>query len=497
MKKQFMAVLAVMGLWAGVANATHDTKELLIKFADVAAVNNFALMAQTGGAKIESLGAGNWVRVQLTNKQLQHLSVDEIRANPNVLAVQPNYKIKLLTDYRVQDPKSRQQLLERLESGEGDDIPPSDASAAPDNPAIPNGGSGGTGADPQVSKQWGMIDIGARESWGSTRGENMVVAVIDTGVDYTHEDLVDNLWRNPGEMGTDDQGRDKSSNGIDDDGNGYVDDVIGWDFVSDDNKPYDLAVDPIQLILNGGNPGHGTHCAGNVAAKANNGKGIVGVAPEARIMTLRFLSEKGEGDTVGAIRSIQYAVRMGAKVLSNSWGSEGEDPDDPQGNQALKDAIAEAQEAGVLFIAAAGNGHQGVGYDNDRDPRPAYPASYQHENIISVAAIDENDKLGSFSNWGATSVDIGAPGVKVFSTTVTGKYSDTVIDLFGITAYWDGTSMATPHVAGAAALYWAKNPTATWREVKDAVLGSAKPISSLRGKSVTGGKLDVQGLMSR
>lgn len=481
-----------ISLWAGVANATSDAKDLLIKFTDAASISHFALMAQTGGAKIESLGAGNWIRVQLTDKQLQHVSLEEIRANPNVLAVQPNYKIHLLENYQATDltVRARAEKALRLRS-----VTPS--FAPPDNPPFPSSGSGGSGDDPLFNKQWGMNDIGVKSGWKFAKGQPVVVAVIDTGVDYTHEDLIDNLWRNLGEMGKDAQGRNKATNGIDDDGNGFIDDVAGWDFVSNDNKPYDLSMDPLQVILQGGNPGHGTHCAGNVAARANNGKGIAGVAPEAKIMAIRFLSEKGQGDTASAVKAIQYAVKNGAKVLSNSWGSEGDDPAEPDANKALRDAISEAEAAGVLFIAAAGNGHNGVGYDNDTDPKPGVPASYGNENIISVAAVDSKDALGSFSNWGARSVDLGAPGVAVFSTMVGQNYSDVVVDTFGIRATWDGTSMATPHVAGAAALYWSKHPNATWRDVKNAILISAKPIASLRGKTVSGGKLNVEALMAR
>jgi subtilisin family serine protease len=328
-----------------------------------------------------------------------------------------------------------------------------------------------------------MKDIGVKKAWRAGKGDpEMVVAVIDTGVDYTHEDLVDNLWRNPGEI---------PNNNIDDDNNGFVDDVIGWDFVSNDNKPYDLK----GQIFNGGNPGHGTHCAGNVAARGDNGKGIAGVAPNVKIMVLRFISDKGQGTTADAIASIRYAVDNGAMITSNSWGSEDEDPNDSEGNQALRDAIQYAQDQGTLFVAAAGNGHQGQGYDNDSDSRPAYPASYPHESIISVAALDVNDNLGSFSNWGRNTVDLGAPGVKVYSTVVGNGYTDMVLPIMEIS--WDGTSMATPHVAGAAALYWSANPNATWRDVKDALISSAKPINALRGKAVSNGKLDVEALMKR
>lgn len=492
MKRSMLAAFAAMTLWAGVANATPDTKDLLVKFTDSNAANRYARTARTEGAKIESLGDGNWVRVQYTNQQVRNLSLRDLRANPNVVAVQPNYKLRLLENYKVNDPAIRARisaLAARNVEHSSLGVPKQD------NPAIPSHGATSNGVDPLFNKQWGMVDIGTQIGWKSAQGQGMVVAVIDTGVDYQHEDLIDNLWRNPGEAGTDDKGHDKSSNQVDDDANGYVDDVIGWDFAQNDNKPYDLAVDPIQLLMGGGNPGHGTHCMGNVAAVGNNGVGVAGVAPQAKVMALRFLTEKGEGTTADAIKAINYAVKMGAKVLSNSWGSEGEDPNEASANQALRDAITNSMNHGALFIAAAGNGHQGVGYDNDSDPKPGFPASYSIENIVSVAAIDQNNALGAFSNWGHKTVHIGAPGVAVFSTTVGGNYSDTVIDMYGIKATWDGTSMATPHVAGAAALYWSAHPTATWRDVKNALLNSAKPISSLNGKSVSGGKLNVESLM--
>jgi thermitase len=486
-----LIIAGAMVLWAGVANATTDAKDMLVKFTDTAALNRYALSAQTGGAKIESLGGGNWIRVRFPSQQFRNLSVRDLGLNPNVEHVQPNYKLHLLENYKVTDAATRARI-QRLSQEDRAGTP---SVPKEDNPEMPMHGPNSSGADPLVGKQWGMIDIGTILGWKSGQGAGVVVAVIDTGVDYQHEDLIDNLWRNPGEMGRDAQGNDKSNNKIDDDGNGFIDDVIGWDFASNDNKPYDLAVDPLQLLMGGGNPGHGTHCMGNIAAVANNGIGVAGVAPQAKVMALRFLTEKGEGDTANAIKAINYAVKMGAKVLSNSWGSEGDDPADAANNQALKDAITNAMNNGVLFIAAAGNGHSGVGYDNDSDAKPGVPASYQIENIISVAAIDNTNALGSFSNWGKKSVHIAAPGVAVFSTTVGSNYSDTVIDMYGIKATWDGTSMATPHVAGAAALYWSKHPTATWREVKDALLSSVKPLPALQGKIVSGGKLSVEQLM--
>lgn len=447
-----------------------------------------------------------WVSIKAPTKSMR-LSMKALQAIPGVRLVQPNYPIRLLNDYRIQDASQREALAAAfrkagMKTADGRSVDqvlagvPS-SKAKPDNPPIPAVKPPGSGADGLANNQWGMIDNGVTNAWKGNRGEGVVVAVLDSGVDYTHEDLVENMWRNPGETGLDSQGKDKSSNGVDDDGNGYVDDVIGWDFVTDDNKPYDLSVEPMDLLFGGGNPGHGTHCAGNVAARGDNGRGIFGVAPKARIMALRFLSEKGEGSTEAAIKAIAYSIKMGVRVSSNSWGSSGEDPNDAVGNQALRDIIEEARLAGQLFVAAAGNGDaQGRGYDNDTSKAPAYPASYPHENIVSVAALDKSDNLGTFSNWGATTVDMGAPGVAVYSTTVGNGYSDKVIDFpqFGLTVTWDGTSMAAPHVSGAAALYLSDNPKATVAEMKSAIMKATKPIGTLSSKATTNGKLSVEKL---
>jgi subtilisin family serine protease len=435
-----------------------------------------------------------WVSLKSQNKSAA-LSMRALTAMPGVLVVQPNYPIRLMNDYRLADGPQREALAHAIATKT---IPGVGTLAKADNPAIPAISTPGIGADSLFSSQWGMSDNNVVTGWKGTKGEGFVVAVLDSGVDYTHEDLVDNMWHNPGETGVDSQGRDKATNGVDDDGNGYIDDVVGWDFVSNDNKPFDLSVTPIELLMGGGNPGHGTHCAGNIAARGDNGKGIAGVAPKAQIMALRFLSEKGEGSTEAAVKAIQYSIKMGVKVSSNSWGSSGEDPADAVGNKALRDVLEEARLAGQLFVAAAGNGDaQGKGYDNDTNAAPAYPSSYPDEHILSVAAIDKTDGIGTFSNWGPGSVDIGAPGVAIFSTMVENQYSDKVVSMpeFGIEATWDGTSMATPHVAGAAALYWADHPKATALEVKKAIMESAKPITSLAGKVVTGGKLSVEQLM--
>ncbi len=444
--------------------------DLLIKVAQPVYTKQAAHYFSSQGLKSEAL-TEQWIHVEGNTTQAQ---LQGFLESGSILKVQKNFIIKTMKNPTLHT------ALQKYLADHPDQVNAPLADAR-DNPAIPNAPTVGSGADPLFAKQWGMSDIGLQNALKINPGSNnIIVAVIDTGVDYTHEDLLPNMWRNTKEI---------PDNGIDDDNNGYVDDIVGWDFLDNDNKPYDLAAASLGDILNGGNPGHGTHCAGNVAARGNNGIGISGVAPNAQIMALRFIGE--QGTTAAAIKSIRYAVDNGAKVLSNSWGSEGEDSADADENQALRDAIQYAQDHDVLFVAAAGNST----INNDTSDKRGYPASYDHANIISVAAVDVQNKIASFSNYGATTVDIGAPGVKVFSTTVGGKYSDSVIPMLG--ANWDGTSMACPHVAGAAALYWSAHPEKTYAQVKAAILASAISIPSLQGKTLTGGKLNVEKLMQQ
>jgi PKD repeat protein len=295
-------------------------------------------------------------------------------------------------------------------------------------------------------------DIDAPEAW-SLRNDcsDVVIAVIDTGVDYTHPDLKDNMWTNPGEI---------PGNGIDDDGNGYVDDVHGWDWVNKDADPKDDHY-------------HGTHCAGTIAGRGNNAGGVAGVCWRAKIMALKFLSASGSGSTDNAVKAVEYATLMkidhgvNLRLTSNSWGGGGF-------SQALYDAIEAAGEAGILFVAAAGNNGK------DTDASAHYPSSYDLDNIVSVAATDHKDAKASFSNWGKTTVDLGAPGVKIYSTALNGGYRQA-----------DGTSMACPHVAGAAALVWARFPQLTAEQVKARLLESVDPVDSMKDRTVSGGRLNL------
>ncbi len=311
--------------------------------------------------------------------------------------------------------------------------------------------------DPSYSALWGMNntgqtggkvdgDIDAPEAWDLTTGTNsVVVAVIDTGADYTHPDLAPNMWTNTAEI---------PGNGIDDDGDGFIDDVRGWNFYSDSNDPMDDHY-------------HGTHVSGTIGASGNNATGVVGVCWKVRIMPLKFLNSAGSGTTADAIDAVNFATAKRVLLTSNSWGGD-------TFSQALKDAIDAANSAGILFVAAAGNSALNM------DASPGYPASYSSPNVISVAATDENDNLASFSNYGNTTVDLGAPGVNILSCRPGSTYQ-----------YLGGTSMATPHVSGACALLKAFAPGLSASEIKARILAGVDPIPSLTGKCVTGGRLNV------
>jgi subtilisin family serine protease len=327
-----------------------------------------------------------------------------------------------------------------------------------------------TSNDPKVTdgSLWGMYSststgggkanqygIGATTAWynGRTDCGNVYVGIIDEGYMYKHEDLAANAGKIPGEI---------PDNGIDDDGNGYIDDVYGWDFANNDKTVYDGTGDD-----------HGTHVAGTIGAVGGNGKGVAGVCWKVKLLNAKFLGSSG-GTTANAIKAVDYFTTLKRKGLNivatnNSWSCSN------CYSQALKDAIGRANTAGILFVAAAGNSAANA------DLVPHYPSGYTNANIISVAAITSSGALSSFSNYGPFSVDIGAPGHAIWST-VPGGY-----------ASWSGTSMATPHVTGAVALYKARNPLATAAQIKKAILDAGTATSSLSGKVLTGDRLNVAG----
>lgn len=394
-----LEIRQVLSAVTGGANQ-YDGSQFLVQFRDEQAIQPLAGTAIGGAVE----GLPGWYTVNVLSSQ----SVGEARAayqvHANVASTQFNYQFEMA--------------------------------------ATPN--------DPSFSSLWGMTRINAPQAWDRTTGSrSIIVGVIDTGVDYNHPDLAANIWRNTREI---------AGNGIDDDGNGFRDDVRGWDFANNDSDPMD-------------DQGHGTHVAGTIGAVGNNRVGVAGVAWNVQIMPLKFMRPTADGratgSTLDAIRAINYGVANGARILNNSWGGGGYDT-------ALNNAIANARSRGVIFVASAGNDA------NNNDTRPSYPANYDQDNVISVAATDSADRLASFSNYGRSTVDIAAPGVGIYSTARGGGYTT-----------MSGTSMAAPHVSGAAALVWSQNPSMSYSQVINALYSSSDVISGLTTTVAGGRRLNV------
>jgi subtilisin family serine protease len=310
--------------------------------------------------------------------------------------------------------------------------------------------------DPRFGDLWGLYNIGqsggtadddidATEAWDRVNdASGIIVADVDTGMDYTHPDLAGNRWVNKGEI---------PGNGIDDDGNGYVDDVYGYDAINGDGDPMD-------------DHGHGSHTAGTIGALGNNGVGVAGVCWRAKIMAVKIFDDAGNTTAAAIIEGWQYAADQGARVMNNSWGG------GPY-SQAEKDAIDALGVRNIIYIASAGNSNLNM------DSTPSYPASYDCANIISVIATDRHDTMAGFSNYGATTADLAAPGVEILSCAPGGGYQ-----------YMDGTSMAAPHVTGACALLLAVRPDLTVAQVKNALMATADPLAT-SGLCVSNGRLNV------
>ena len=406
----------------------HAAGELLVRFSpqgqagepDVAAAN--VLMSALGGASIErqySIVPGLFL-IRLPEGMTVEEGTRRLGECDDVLYAQPNYMLRALS-------------------------------------VIPN--------DPLFGQLWNMhntgqtggtvdADVDAPEAWDITMGDGeVIVAVIDTGVNYRHPDLAANMWVNRAEF--------TGTPGIDDDGNGYVDDIYGYDFANRDGDPMD-------------DDGHGSHVSGIIGAVGNNATGLAGVCWNVRIMAVKSLAKGGDGYASDLISSVQYAALMGAKVISNSWEGDGYDG-------AIEDAIRAAGNAGILFVTSAGNGS---GRNNDVDPH--YPSGYELDNIIAVLSTDHDDRLSEHSNYGPTSVDLGAPGGdsnnQIRSCHKDGGY------------YWTyGTSTAAAHVSGACALAWSACPILSHTELKDLIMRTVDPLPSLTGRCVSGGRLNVHG----
>jgi subtilisin family serine protease len=383
-----------------------------------------------------------------TSSRVQDV-VAELQADSRVEWAQPDYYLSLFAN--PEKSATRSETFRSLDAGfsglmdASADVFARVASSEPSAPVNSNpvfdapttGAPEGQG-DVMKNDLWGMLRVGADRAWSAAhRGSrDIIVADIDTGVDYNHEDLRHNIWSG-----------------------------VGYDFADKDAFPWDTH-------------SHGTHTSGTIAATGGNGIGVSGVAQRASIMAVRFIGSNGYGTTSDAILSIDYAVKNGARVLSNSWG--GAPEEDDAENVALLESIQRADAADVLFVAAAGND----GKDNDQ--RPVYPAAMKVPNIITVASTNDADRRSFFSNYGATTVHVGAPGSNILSTVPGNKYAKN-----------SGTSMACPHVAGLATLILSERPDLSAHAVKQIIMESVSPLAALQGITVTGGIINTSAALER
>lgn len=374
---------------------------------------------------------GEFMLVNVPSEKSIESAINYLNTLPEVEYAEPNYKVSIGS---IEEGSPRDAEFIKLwglqNNGQNEPTRSGDLSTTP----------GKVGAD-----------INALGAWEITKGSKEVtIAVIDTGVDYNHPDLKNQMWVNEAEA--------NGTPGVDDDGNGFVDDIHGYDFANNDGDPND-------------GHSHGTHCAGTIGAEHNN-IGVAGVMANVKIVGVKFLTDSGSGSTANAIKSVDYATRLNVDIMSNSWGGGGY-------SQALKESIERAKEAGILFVAAAGNS------STDNDSTPHYPSNYEVDNVISVAAHNAQDSLASFSCYGKRTVHVAAPGRNIMSTIKSGGY-----------AVYSGTSMATPHVSGVLGLLLANEGRSDVLEIRNRLMNTSVYSAAYKQKTISEGRVNAYNLLT-
>ena len=405
------------------SSLTCYAEEYLIRYENQYKSQVQSTLSQHGSLRDFNLSFGSFIMLD-SSKELNQNEVKDIQNTPGVKYIEVN-----------QEYSTQVQPESDLEKG-------SDLDYHQQWGLKNTGSNSGSIFKPGVKGE----DINAENAWKiETGSDEILIAVIDTGIKIDHPDLQENIFINEAEL--------NGSEGVDDDGNGYVDDIHGYNFFSDTPNAND-------------DNGHGTHCAGVIGAIHDNGIQIKGVMKNVRLMPIKFLSGRGSGTLEGAIKSIDYATKMNVHIMSNSWAGGGF-------SQALQDAIDAAEDKGIIFVAAAGNSRR----DNDR--RPTYPATYENENIISVGAMDPNGRKASYSSYGKTTVDVFAPGTNILSSYRNG----------GVRKL-SGTSMATPHVSGIAGLILSQNRSMSASEMRELLIETSVKSRNVGGYSI-GGRSDA------
>lgn len=446
--KKMLVGLSTMAMATGLvaSEAAHVPGEIIVKFKSGSQKSlSQKTLAQLGveSQRDVKLSYDTLSVFKVSNDKSINSVLASLKNNPNVEYAEPNFI------YKIDPIKENHAITKKLLKSPFTDF---SAPIPEDTDFGKLWGLRNTGSnEPQGGAGVEGADINALKAWEISKGSHSVkIAVIDTGVDYNHPDLKANMWVNPKEI---------AGNGIDDDKNGFIDDIYGYDFANNDANPMD------------GN-GHGTHCSGTIGAIHNNQLGVSGVMADITIMAVKFLSDSGSGSLEGAIKAIDYATTMNVDLMSNSWGGGGR-------SEALLEAINRASNAGIIFTAAAGNS------SSNNDSSPSYPASYNTPNMVAVAALTAQNTLASFSSYGRNSVHIAAPGHNILSTVNGGKYS-----------VYSGTSMATPHVSGVLGLLLAKEGRLSHDVLRTRLTMTGVPVAALKGKTQTASRIDAYNLLT-